>query len=86
MKVIAVALNVIALCFLGFLFYSHGVPDSDELPVVSLAVAVPVVNLIVLHRYTRALQGLGDSSGLISLYIRRKRLEQEKLIRELQVK
>lgn len=76
MKYAAIALNVLLLGAAVFLTVKHGVPDDDDLFIVLLIYVVPLVNLLALC------MNAGDT--FLSLYFKRKALEERKKIEHLQ--
>jgi uncharacterized membrane protein len=76
MKIIAVVLNLILILVIVIALINHGkVPDGKEILLAILFLIAPTCSLI-------ALLGSKDNTWL-SLYLRRKALEEEQKIQEL---
>ncbi len=76
MKMIAILLNLILLSFVGYLIYDKGIPDDEEFFIFLLFTATPFFNLIAI------LTSHGET--FLSLYLKRKALEEKKKIENLQ--
>jgi hypothetical protein len=83
MRVVAYMLNVGLLACAFFLIAENGIPRLDERDFVLffLVIFAPLSALISLFK-----AGASDSDGLISLYFKRKALEEQKKIDELTAK
>ena len=78
MRTLATLLNICLLLLLSFMLFDKGAPSGDELLPVLLAFAAPIASLIAIY------QGRGKySTGLLSLYLERKRLEEQQRIDKL---
>ena len=78
MRVLAITFNVILLGFLTSLIVKNGFPDSDdsEFLFACTAILTPVFNLVYQFSDKK-----GD--GWLSLYLRRKALEEQKKIDQM---
>jgi hypothetical protein len=76
MKWTAISLNVLLLLAFGYLFATKGAPREEELFLVIILLAAPLVSLIALTKF-------GGESWL-GLYFKRKALEEKQRIRNLE--
>lgn len=75
MRIPAIVLNVGLLLYIAFILAKHGVPRGEELFFVALFTIVPIVSIF-------ALLNVGGDDW-ISLYFRRKALEERRKIDDL---
>ena len=75
MRNIAIALNFSLLIFLGFMLIQEGLPKGKELLFLVFLTIVSVVSIYALWDFR--------GSGWVSLYFRRKALEEQRKIDEL---
>ena len=75
MRIPAIILNVGLLLYIAFMLAKHGVPKGEDLFFAALFTIVPIVNIFGLWNVG------GD--GWISLYFRRKALEERRKIDDL---
>lgn len=77
-KRIAVILNLALLCLLSYFLFEKGMPNKGESVLVLLAFFAPAASLVALY------QNPGQrNAGLFSLYLERKRLEEQQRIEQL---
>ncbi|MNC11348.1 hypothetical protein D3C81_1615200 [compost metagenome] len=79
MRWTAIILNAALFLTLAFTFAKQGMPGHDEAFLVYLALATPLVSLVVICRMKWQVK-----ENLISLYLQRKRLEEKRRIEDLQ--
>jgi len=72
MKIITVLLNIISLCFIGYMLNKNGMPNNDEIFLVLILVSANVTALITILKF--------KDNTLLGLYIQRKMLEEQKKI------
>jgi len=80
MRIIVIILCLIQLGFIAFQVVTKGLPDSDEILIVLVISALPVVSLIFLytnHLYT-------NQESFLSVLLKRKILEEKVKIEKLQ--
>lgn len=73
MRVLAILLNCILFIYVAWIILQDG---FDPVGATLLAIVTPAISLIALWK--------GDSPELLALFIRRKRMEEEQKIRELE--
>ena len=78
MRALAVLLNIALIITLFFLFYDNGMPRENEILLASLMFLAPVFSLAALFLNRRP-----NSESLLSLYFKRRRLEESQKIRDL---
>lgn len=75
---IAVILNIALLCLLVYLLATKGKPSEDEILLVVLLFSAPAVSIVALYRNVHS-----NTMGLFSLFLERKRLEEQQRIEQL---
>ena len=75
MKIIALVANALLLGFIIYLLFAKGMPNGNEIWIVILLALVPILNIYAIRSST------GDD--WISLWFRRKALEEKKKIERL---
>jgi hypothetical protein len=75
MRQLASLLNIALLLFVVYMLIDKGPPRKDDLPIFILLIATPIVSLIALR--------FGDTQDWISLFFKRKAMEERKKIDEL---
>ena len=80
MRPLSILLNIAVVTVIIFPIASEGIPDKGEdILVTVLLIFIPIVNLYVLL-------GLGKNGDWVSLYLKRKAMEEKSRIEELQNK
>ncbi|MBF8740013.1 hypothetical protein [Pseudomonas guariconensis] len=76
---LGIALNIALIGVLAYLISQKGMPDNGlEITLVVLLILTPVFNLIALSKHAAQ-----PGKGLLSLYLERKALEEQKKIADL---
>ena len=78
MRIAAIVLNIILIIAAGWLVVTQGFPSREYLLFWLIIIGCPVVNLIAL------LVGGKESKHFLGLYFKRRRLEEQKRIEELE--
>lgn len=78
MKYAAILLNLLLLGTAVFLTIKSGMPSTDEYFIFFIILAAPIASLVALL--------VGHEKSLIGLYFKRKALEEQKKIEQLQGK
>ena len=76
MKWVAVVSNVVLVLTLGFLLWTKGMPSDEEISIFMILFTAPILSLIALLR-------IGGNNWL-GLYFKRKALEEQKRINDLE--
>ena len=74
----AVILNIVLLCLLVYLLVTKGKPSEDEILLVVMLFSGPAVSIVALYRKAHS-----NKMGLFSLFLERKRLEEQQRIEQL---
>lgn len=75
---VAIVLNVALIGFVLYLLLTKGTPRDDEILVAVFLIATPIASLLALTVAS------GTSESLLSLYFKRKALEEKQRIRKLE--
>ena len=79
MKLAAIGLNVLLIITGLYLFATQGMPSKNEIFVVVLLFAAPIISVVAL-----SLEGLAFGESWLGLYFKRKALEEKKKIEKLE--
>ena len=75
MRPIAIVLSVLQIATFFYLIVTRGAPSGKDLPLAVLLIATPIATLLIFY--------FSGSEGWLSLYFKRKTLEERKKIERL---